>query len=231
MRTIRSVALVGALALAGPSAAGAAGAGEEPAGRLGEGVDCAWTCYCARRLEDCDSTEWQYDICKDTRATRQRAASCDACRQAAAQACAARTCPPDPAKGPKHVLSYTCDGERHYGAEAAEGLGAALEAAPSVAAKPPADILERLDPQPEGKGEDAAAAVSCRFACACQVAVDMCDRREVRTRLCSDKQERTLRAATCGTCRVRAHATCRLADCPLGAGLTKVMTRFACPAS
>ena len=201
-------------------------AGDKPVPSAKADVSCSWTCFCARENGDCDEQEAKRDICVDVAKTSapRKPADCAGCKAAADADCARHVCPPDPKRGPKFTLSYTCDGHDH--------VAAAPRDAREVAAMPTVVAL--------GSGRDVLvtssrrkttkAAVSCRFTCGCSVKTGMCDEREQRRDMCSDKTESTTTGEDCDDCQINAMRECWRRPCPLAAGMKKDLGRFSCPA-
>lgn len=211
--------------------AGVAPANSAPPEKRADGVDCAWRCDCARQLDDCDAEESQWDACIDVKPTKHpnKVATCEACKEIAERACRARTCPPDPNKGPKYLFEYTCDGKPQPVSVAPRQLEEALAVSPSVGSSSLED-LQRQEPkevaQAQRKGD-----VQCNFGCSCGVTTGMCDDHEARHRFCFDKADRTKTASSCGLCEIKATFACLNEKCPILPGSTKVLTHFQCPAS
>jgi len=231
-RTDRLVlAVIVATAICAVSRAGGAAQAPPP------GVECSWTCHCARHLDDCDREEAQWEACVDTLPTRhpQTVESCDRCRQLAQNECRKRTCPPDPQHGSKFPLEVLCDGRPQALSAVPPKLGGALVASPSVARREAATPEGRYGEGAIERGARGATTehrdVRCTFDCACAVATGLCDDREKRSRLCIDKAESTRTARDCGFCYARAWVACNDRRCPLVGGTTKVLVNFACPAT
>jgi hypothetical protein len=195
-------------------------------------VECSWTCHCAKSLEDCDETESQWDLCLDTKRTvhPDKVESCEKCAEVAKAACAKRTCPPDPNKGPKHVFQYFCDGRKQplASSDIPRSVDDALLVSPSVGLPLAVERGERLFQESgAAKLEDT---VTCKYRCGCSANTGKCDSQEDRSQMCVDKDDKTIKAgAECWQCEIKARLACWKQKCPLAGQTTKVLTSFECP--
>ena len=190
------------------------------------GVDCSWTCHCASKLKDCDADESQWDICLDTKQSDpKKVENCEECKRVADSSCAKRTCPADPAQGPKYVFQYFCNGRAQQFSSVPQRLGDAIIATPSVGTSI-GDNVKRLPEQEYAISNEGR--MTCTFGCACQVDTGMCDDQEQRSRLCSDKEDITISAINCGICQAKARAVCSQKPCPIATRTTKVATGLKC---
>lgn len=196
---------------------------------------CSWTCQCAKQVDDCDSKEEGWVVCRDVAAVRTSASSCDECRPMAVAECGAIPCPPDPATR-KAPLTVRCNGREVAMGSAPptpDHVAAALAVTPSVATKAPTPT--KGQPQlglPEELLLEVARApgdVTCSFACSCSAERGACDAREGRIDICADKALSTKTGPNCMVCRIRANAFCGLQACPLVPRANKVVSQFTCP--